>query len=148
MQNYYDILDIHPKASQQQIKERFRFLANAYHPDKFSSPTHKAEAEEAFKKVNEAYQVLSVPTKRAEYDQKLGLVSSSKPWNQSRQPNGPQSPPRQPPDIYAVGQSIIRTLVFAFLFYLGSMVVLRMGFGGLAVFLLLVGMIYLKYFWK
>ena len=147
MENYYDILDIHPKASQQQIKERFRFLANAYHPDKFSSPTHKAEAEEAFKKVNQAYQVLSVPAKRAEYDRRLGLVSSRS-WAQQRQPNHPQSPSRRPPDIYAIGQSIIRTLAFAFLFYLGSLVVLRMGFGGLAVFLLFLGVIYLKYFWK
>ena len=149
MENYYDVLDIHPKATQQQIKERFRFLANAYHPDKFSSPTHKAEAEEAFKKVNEAYQVLSVPAKRAEYDRRLGVVSSSNSWNQPRQSNNhPQSPPQQRPDIYTVGQSVLRTLAFAFLFYLGSTIVLRAGFGGLAVFLLLVGVIYLKYFWK
>lgn len=70
MEDFYQILGVSPKASLEEIKERFRFLAQAYHPDKFASTNHKAQAEEQFKRINEAYQVLSDPRKRAEYDGK------------------------------------------------------------------------------
>src|SRR5437867_4458691 len=70
MENYYLVLGVPPNASQEQIKERFRFLAHAYHPDKFATPAHKKHAEEAFKKINDAYQILSNPVRRAEYDRR------------------------------------------------------------------------------
>jgi len=62
MKDYYEILGVPRDASQEQIKEAFRKLAQKYHPDK---PTGDAEK---FKEVNEAYQVLSSPEKRAQYD--------------------------------------------------------------------------------
>ena len=70
MEDFYQVLGVSPTASQEEIKERFRFLAHAYHPDRFATSAHKKEAEEAFKKINDAYQILSNPGKRSEYDRK------------------------------------------------------------------------------
>lgn len=49
MDDFYSILGVPPNASAAQIKQRYRFLAQAYHPDKFASDAHKRDAEEAFK---------------------------------------------------------------------------------------------------
>ncbi|MBI4525440.1 MAG: J domain-containing protein [Deltaproteobacteria bacterium] len=68
MEDYYQVLGVPPDVSQEDLKERFRFLSHAYHPDKFATPTHKKHAEETFKKINEAYQILSTPVRRAQYD--------------------------------------------------------------------------------
>jgi uncharacterized membrane protein YsdA (DUF1294 family) len=62
--DYYAILGVPRNATPEQIKEAYRRLAKEYHPDRNPSP----EAEERFKLINEAYQVLSDPAKRAEYD--------------------------------------------------------------------------------
>ena len=70
MEDYYQILGVPPDVSQEEIKERFRFLASAYHPDKFATSSHKRHAEEVFKKINDVYQTLSNPVKRAEYDRR------------------------------------------------------------------------------
>jgi len=63
MEDYYKILGVDRNASQEEIRDAFRRLAQKYHPDK---PTGDAEK---FKKINEAYQVLSDPEKRKMYDQ-------------------------------------------------------------------------------
>jgi len=61
--DYYDILGVNKSASKDEIKKAFYKLAHKYHPD-------KKEGDEAkFKKVNEAYQVLSDDGKRSKYDQ-------------------------------------------------------------------------------
>ena len=65
-QNYYKILGVPDDASEEQIKKAFRKGARKYHPD--VNPDNP-EAEENFKKLNEAYQVLSDPEKRKKYDQ-------------------------------------------------------------------------------
>ncbi|EJO5347209.1 molecular chaperone DnaJ [Clostridium botulinum] len=64
--DYYAVLGIQKGASEQDIKKAFRKLAIKYHPDKNKG---NKEAEEKFKEINEAYQVLSDPQKKAQYDQ-------------------------------------------------------------------------------
>lgn len=68
MTDFYQILDIPPDSSAERIKEQYRFLANAWHPDKFANPAQKARAQEKIKDINEAYQVLSNAAKRRQYD--------------------------------------------------------------------------------
>jgi len=63
--DYYKILRVDKKASLEEIKKAYRKLALKYHPDK--NPDNK-EAEDKFKKINEAYAVLSDPEKRQQYD--------------------------------------------------------------------------------
>ncbi len=64
-EDYYRILGVSPNATSEQIKQAFRKLALETHPDR--NPGNK-EAEERFKKINEAYGVLIDPQKRAQYD--------------------------------------------------------------------------------
>jgi curved DNA-binding protein len=63
--DYYAALDLEPNADEQAVKQAYRKLARKYHPD--VNPGDQA-AEERFKEVNEAYQVLSDPQKRRKYD--------------------------------------------------------------------------------
>ncbi len=63
--NYYEILGISRDADANEIKKAYRKLAMEFHPDRNPDNT---EAEEKFKKIGEAYAVLSDPQKRAEYD--------------------------------------------------------------------------------
>jgi uncharacterized membrane protein YsdA (DUF1294 family) len=70
--DYYAILGVPRNATPEEIKEAYRRLAKMYHPDKNPSP----EAEERFKLINEAYQVLSDPAKRAEYDALYDMLMS------------------------------------------------------------------------
>jgi curved DNA-binding protein len=63
--DYYRILGVDKKASQDEIKKAFRKLAVQYHPDK--NPGNK-EAEEKFKLINEAHEVLGNPENRKKYD--------------------------------------------------------------------------------
>ncbi len=64
--DYYEILGISKDATNEEIKKNYRRLARQYHPD--LNPGDKV-AEEKFKDINEAYEVLSDPGKRAQYDQ-------------------------------------------------------------------------------
>ncbi len=70
MKDYYKILGVSRNATQEEIKRAYRKLARKYHPD--LNPGDK-EAEEKFKEIQEAYEVLSDPKKRAEYD-RFGTV--------------------------------------------------------------------------
>ncbi|QSR86684.1 J domain-containing protein [Candidatus Methylacidiphilum infernorum] len=64
--NYYEILGVDKNATQDEIRAAFRRLARIYHPDVAKD---KKAAEEKFKDINEAYEVLSDPEKRKKYDQ-------------------------------------------------------------------------------
>lgn len=75
--DYYKTLGVERNASAEDIKKAFRKLAMKYHPDRNKG---NKEAEEKFKDINEAYEVLSDPQKRARYDQ---LGSSYSQWQQN-----------------------------------------------------------------
>jgi curved DNA-binding protein len=75
--DYYEILGVPPEAEKKVIKQTYRQLAKKYHPD--VNPGNK-EAEEKFKTINEAYQVLSDVEKRKKYDE---LRAQYQRWQQA-----------------------------------------------------------------
>jgi curved DNA-binding protein len=78
-QDYYETLGVSRTASESEIKAAFRRLARKYHPDVAKD---KKRAEEQFKRINEAYEVLGDPEKRKKYDE-LGAN-----WKQGPPPSG------------------------------------------------------------
>lgn len=88
--DYYEVLGVPRGASEEDIRKSFRKLARLYHPDVAKD---KKTAEEKFKEINEAYEVLSDPEKRKKYDQ---LGASWKQGAEFRPPPGWQNRSGQP----------------------------------------------------
>lgn len=76
MENLYDILGVEPTATQEDIKKAYRDKAKKYHPDKGGDG-------EIFKKISNAYSILSDPEKKAEYDNPIPFGRGGSPF-----PNG------------------------------------------------------------
>ena len=90
--DYYDILGISKTASQEEIKNAYRKMAREHHPD-MAAEEGKARAEAQFKEINEAYQILSNPEKRAAYDRFGHAVSGySNGFSGGQGFNGQQGP--------------------------------------------------------
>lgn len=90
MKDYYSILGVQPSASPEEIKSAYRTLARKYHPDHNKGDKRK---EESLKVVNEAYEVLSDPRKKLNYD--LQRVVTAQTFTRPRTPPGnPTSSPR------------------------------------------------------
>lgn len=66
--DYYKILDLPRDCTKQQVKQQFRKLALIWHPDKFTKQDELEKANTMFQDINEAYDVLTDPDKRARYD--------------------------------------------------------------------------------
>lgn len=75
--DYYEVLGIEKNASESEIKRAYRALAKKYHPDMNKA----ADAVDKFKEVQEAYEILSDPQKRANYDQ-YGHAAQDNPFGQ------------------------------------------------------------------
>ena len=70
--NYYEWLEVDRKASDFVIEKTYKLLAKKYHPD-LQNGSEKKDAENIMKHINEAYDTLSNPEKRKEYDEELAL---------------------------------------------------------------------------
>lgn len=82
MKNYYEILEVNKSASPETISKVYKFLAKKYHPD--ANLDNSQEAEEKFKQISEAYEVLSDEEKRKQYDLELETYQTN---------NSPQTVP-------------------------------------------------------
>ncbi len=76
MKNYYELLEVDIHASKEVIEKAFKVLAKKYHPD-MQTDDKKVWAEEQFKLLNEAYEVLSDDMRREEYTKKLEFDKNS-----------------------------------------------------------------------
>jgi curved DNA-binding protein CbpA len=69
--NHYDVLGVPRDASESEVREKFRLLARAAHPDRFRDPGEKRVAEERFQLLTEAMNVLTNPVRRKAHDLEL-----------------------------------------------------------------------------
>lgn len=76
-QNYYEILEVNKNASPEIIEKAYKTLVKKYHPD-LQQDENKNKYEEKIKKINEAYEILSDPEKRKNYDLQLKSNEISK----------------------------------------------------------------------
>lgn len=101
MKNYYEILEVSETASKEVIEKVYKVLAKKYHPD--VNPENIKEAEEKFKEISEAYEVLSDDTKRKAYDiELLSERDSQKAYVEQPVRNDVDEPQRSPEPHYTV----------------------------------------------
>ena len=103
--DYYEILGAARGASHKEIKTAFRKLSAEYHADQNPTP----EAEEKFKEINKAYEVLSNPDRRADYDRSRHEISERKKTKSHKE--------RQGITIYHINVILAIIVVFFFVFF-------------------------------
>ena len=86
--NYYEILEVGETARLDEIKRAYRSKALKHHPDRVP-PRLKKENEEKFKQISEAYEVLSDPAKRKQYDEQLKALKTGPSFDQPDYSEGP-----------------------------------------------------------
>ncbi len=87
--DYYKVLEVSRTASIKDIKKSYKQLVKKYHPDVFEGD--KSVAENKIKEINEAYDVLSNPETKKEYDESLEFHSSENNINYSSEPKTPNT---------------------------------------------------------
>jgi hypothetical protein len=140
MIDFYRVLSVERSASQEAIQHRYRYLVTVYHPDRFSQPEHKRQAEEDMKRINQAYAVLSNPEARARYDRgeaqfepspsSAGAKPTSRARSQQQRIQAARKKPSAEDSMLGVGAILVFTSTFALLVwvvsvYLGGMSPLR-----------------------
>ena len=75
MKNYYEILEVNERASQEIIEKAYKILVKKYHPDLYTGE-ERLYAEQKVRELNEAYQVLSDDFLKSQYDLELKIVMS------------------------------------------------------------------------
>ncbi|XP_054776643.1 chaperone protein dnaJ 20, chloroplastic-like [Prosopis cineraria] len=86
-ENFYKMLSLNPKsATNEEIKKAYRSMALQYHPDVCLDPLRKEKCTRMFVQLHAAYETLSDPVLRQEYDYELGLITSKR--NNSKNVNG------------------------------------------------------------
>lgn len=109
MKDYYQILQVHPEAGQEVLNSAYRSLVKQFHPDKYHT-ARKSLMNEKMREINEAYQVLSNPATRNEYDQRY---------------QGYGKPFTQPPKPRTLRQQLRSILLWSLLSYLALSVLIR-----------------------
>lgn len=119
--NYYDLLEVSPKASQAVIASAYRALSQRYHPDKNGGD--KA-ADEMMAKINVAYAVLSDQLKRKVYDEELiGRRASSKEYSDNVRESKPATNVSQP----TRSDSIPLSVFFVFIVFVIILIAIYLG---------------------
>lgn len=73
LKTLYEILNVLPTSSEEEIRKSYRKLALKLHPDHANSPGHDRKGDSEFKELNRAYQILRDPEKRAKYDERFKI---------------------------------------------------------------------------
>jgi curved DNA-binding protein CbpA len=96
MGSYYDRLGVSPAATAGEIRQAYLRLAREKHPDRFTDPAQKQSAQAEFQEITTAFNTLSNPRSRQEYDAEL------------QRPPAPRTPEEQGKDAYARAQPLLR----------------------------------------
>jgi curved DNA-binding protein CbpA len=108
MKDLYEILDVLPDALPERIREQWRFLVHAWHPDKFPNAALRMKAEEQIKEINKAYEILSHPHRRAQYDKQRSSDQRRRAQAEPRPRSASEPDPIVDVCVFSIGGSVSR----------------------------------------